>query len=179
MNNPIQLDRENHITGHSPEKEKNMNATDLFPPSEYLRSEDVEEAGGELQLTIKGIGRKEYEEEDGTHTVKGQLTFNELPKKLTLNVTNTHALMTMYGEQNIDVNWVGKTVILYVDPNVKNRGKIVKGLRIRVIDPQQDAVTQFWKKARELGFTREEGVKHVQQNDGDFSKALVALTGPF
>jgi hypothetical protein len=28
-----------------------MNASDLFPPSEYLKSEDIEEAGGEMQLT--------------------------------------------------------------------------------------------------------------------------------
>jgi hypothetical protein len=161
--------------GYARKKEKEMNASDLFPPSEYLKSEDIEEAGGEMQLTVKGVSRKEYEEEDGTKTVKGLLTFNETSKKLSLNVTNTHAMMTMYGEKDIDRVWLGKTVILYVDPNVKNKGKIVKGLRIRLVDEKQDLVTAFWKKAREMGFTPQEGRDHLAQFAGDFKQALEAL----
>ena len=153
-----------------------MNASDLFPPSEYLKSEDIEELGGEMQLTIKGVSRKEYEEDDGYKTVKGLLTFNETSKKLTLNVTNTHTLMTMYGEKDIDRTWLGKTVTLYVDPNVKNKGKIVKGIRIRLVDEKQDSVTRYWAKTRELGFTREEGLAHLKQFDGDFKAALDGLT---
>lgn len=152
-----------------------MNASDLFPPSEYLKSEDIEEVGGEMQLTVKGVSRKEYEEEDGTKTVKGLLTFNETNKKLTLNVTNTHTMMTMYGEKDIGRVWLGKTVILYVDPNVKNKGKIVKGLRIRLVDEKQDSVTAFWKKARELGFTQQDGRDHLASFGGDFKLALEAL----
>lgn len=157
-----------------------MNASDLFPPSEYLKSEDVEEAGGEMQLTIKAIARKEYEEDDGTKTVKGLVTFNEMGKKLTLNVTNTNALVSMYGKDNIDTAWVGKSIILYVDPNVKNKGKIVKGLRIRIVDERQDAVTKFWAKSRELGFTREDGLDHLKQFNQDFAAAYDALVAsPF
>jgi hypothetical protein len=157
-----------------------MNANDLFPPSEYLKSEDVEASGGELTYTIKGIARKEYEEDDGTKSVKGVLTFNEVDKKLTLNVTNTNALIAMYGKENIDTAWIGKTVILFVDPNVKYGGKMVKGLRIRIMDEKQDAITTFWSKARALGFTREEGLKHLEQFTGDFKQAIAALeAGPF
>jgi hypothetical protein len=152
-----------------------MNASDLFPPSEYLKSEDVEENGGEMQLTIKAVARKEYEEDDGSKTVKGILTFAEVEKKMTLNVTNTHVLITMYGDKNIDTAWPGKTVILYVDPNVKYAGKIVKGIRIRLIDEKQDLVTTFWKKARELGFTQQDGKDHLALFGGDFKAALTAL----
>lgn len=152
-----------------------MNANELFPPSEYLKSEDVEEGGGEMQLTIKSIARKEYEEDDGTKTVKGVMCFTEIEKKMTLNVTNTQTLISMYGNQNIDTNWIGKTVILYVDPNVKYAGKIVKGLRIRLIDEKQDLVTTFWAKSRELGFTRQDGLDHLKLFDNDFKAALAAL----
>lgn len=154
-----------------------MNANDLFPPSEYLKSEDVEESGGEMQLTIKSVARKEYEEDDGTKTVKGVLSFQELEKKLTLNVTNANTLIAMFGKDNIDKAWVGKTVILYVDPNVKYGTKIVKGLRIRLIDPKQDAVTAFWKKAREMGFTQQDGLDHLKQFNNDFVAALAGLVG--
>jgi hypothetical protein len=157
-----------------------MNANDLFPPSEYLKVDDVEASGGELTYTIKGIARKEYDEEDGTKTVRGILTFNEADKKLTLNVTNTNALIAMYGKENIDTAWIGKTVILFVDPNVKYGGKMVKGLRIRIMDEKQDAITTFWSKARGLGFTREEGLEHLKQFSGDFKQAIAALeAGPF
>ena len=152
-----------------------MDAKDLFPPSEYLKSEDVEENGGEWELTIKSVVRKEYEEDDGTNTIKGILTFLEVEKKMALNVTNTHTLTTMYGDKNIDTAWVGKSVILYVDPNVKYANKIVKGLRIRLIDEKQDLVTAFWKKAREMGFTQQDGKDHLAQFSGDFKAALDAL----
>lgn len=156
-----------------------MDAKDLFPPSDYLKSEDVEDAGGEMQLTIKGIVAKDYEEEDGTKTRKGILSFSEIEKKMTLNVTNNQTLITMFGSKDIDKNWIGKTVILYVDPNVKYAGKIVKGLRIRLVDEKQDAVTAFWAAARKLGFTQQDGVDHVKQFDGDFAKALASLDSPF
>ena len=152
-----------------------MNASDLFPPSEYLKSEDIEEAGGEMQLTVKSVSRKEYEEDDGTKTVKGLLTFNETTKKLALNVTNTHTMMTMYGEKDIDRVWLGKTITLYVDPNVKNKGKIVKGLRIRLVDEKQDLITAYWAKSRELGFTRQDGLDHLKLFNQDFKEALAAL----
>jgi hypothetical protein len=155
-----------------------MDAKDLFPPSEYLRSEDIEESGGEMQLTIKAVARKEYEEEDGSKKVRGVLSFVELDKKLTLNVTNTHSLITMYGDKSIDTAWVGKTVVLYVDPAVKYAGKLVKGLRIRLVDEKQDLVTAFWKKAREMGFTQQDGRDHLAQFSGDFKAALEALLEP-
>lgn len=151
-----------------------MNANDLFPPSEFLKSEDVETAG-EMEFTIKGVSAKEYDEEDGTKTRKGILTFVETEKKMTLNVTNTKVLSTMFGDKDIDKTWIGKTVVLYVDPHVQYAGKEVKGLRIRLVDPKADAITAYWSKTRELGFTRQDGLDHLKEFDGDFVKALDGL----
>lgn len=156
-----------------------MNANDLFPPSEYLKSEDVEEAGGEMLLTVKNVSRKEYEEDDGSKTVKGVITFQEVEKKLTLNVTNVNTMIAMFGKDNIDTAWAGKSITLYVDPNVKYGTKIVKGLRIRLVDEKQDATQAYWKKSRELGFTQKEGLEHLKQFAGDFKNALNALGNPF
>ena len=152
-----------------------MNINDLFPESEYLKSEDVEAAGGELELTITNVGRKEYEK-DGVKEVKGLLTFAETSKKLTLNTTNTHIVASMYGSENIDRNWPGKRIIQYVDYHVKFQGKETKGIRIRLVDPKQDAVTAFWAEARKLGYSREDGLKLVKDCGGDFVQALKSIS---
>jgi hypothetical protein len=152
-----------------------MDARELFPPSEYLKSEDIEEAGGEMQLTIKGVGFKDYDRDDGTKDRRGILSFSELPKKLTVNSTNAKTLIAMYGGKDIDKTWIGKTVILFVDPHVQYAGKEVKGIRVRLVDEKQDAITGYWSKARELGFTREEGLTHLKLFDNNFKEALDAL----
>jgi hypothetical protein len=162
-----------------PEELYIMNASDLFPPSQYLKSEDVD-AVGEMLLTITSVSRKEYtDEQTGKKEVKGELNFAETEKKMAINVTNTNALIAMYGGTDIDKVWVGKSITIFVDHNVKYGTKIVSGLRIRVTDAKQDAVTEFWKAARKLGMTTPEGLAHVKEFAGDFSAALAALDNPF
>ena len=155
-----------------------MDANDLFPPSQYLRSEDVELVG-EMQLTISGVARKEFVDDNGKKEVKGDLSFVETEKKLSINITNTNTLITMFGTKDIDKNWIGKSITLYVDPNVKYGTKIVKGLRIRLIDPKQDAVKLFWETAYKMGLTNIEGQKIVKEFNGDFVAALASLNSPF
>ena len=151
-----------------------MDANDLFPPSQYLRSEDVD-AAGELLLTITRVERKEFTDDNGKKEVKGDLSFAEIEKKLSINVTNTNTLVSMFGSKDIDKAWVGKQVTLYVDHNVKYGTKIVSGLRIRLIDAKQDAVTAFWTEARKMGFSQQDGLDHLAELKGDFVKALEAL----
>lgn len=157
-----------------------MNADELFPPSEYLKSEDIDKAGGEMELTITSVGRKEYEK-DGETSVKGVFSFSETKLKLTSNVTNTRAVIAMYGKDTD--NWIGKKIVLYVDEHVQYAGKEVRGIRIRLIDEQQDTITLFWKKVKELGMTREDGLDHLKiytkDNVKDFASALKGLEAPF
>lgn len=156
-----------------------MNATDLFPPSEYLKSADVEAAGGEMEFTIKGVERREYDEDDGSKKVKGVLTFAETESKLALNVTNNHVLQDMYGAKDIDTaaGWIGKKIILYVEMT-KFQGKEVPGIRIRKLGGKQFDIDAFWAKARELGFTRQDGQDHLKQFNNDFKTALAGLENP-
>ena len=128
-----------------------------------------------MQLTIKGISAKDYDREDGTKDRKGVLSFQEIEKKLTINSTNTKTLASMYGDKNIDTAWIGKTVTLFVDPHVQYAGKEVKGIRIRLLDAKQDAITAFWTEARKRGFTQQDGLDHLKEFNGDFAQALDAL----
>lgn len=155
-----------------------MDANELFNGSKFLKSEDVEAAGGELTMTISKIERKEYED-NGKKEVKGVLSFLEDERQLSLNVTNTNVLITMYGASGIDKAWVGKKVTLYVDPNVSFSGKIVKGLRIRNISAKEQASANFWAKVTERFLTPDEGRAILKENNGDFVKALEVLESNF
>lgn len=155
-----------------------MNVTDLFPASQFLKSEDVEAAGGEITLTIKGIERKEYDE-NGVKEVKGVLSFSDDERRLSLNVTNTNALVAMYGGQDIDKAWIGKKVTLYVDPNVKYGTKIVKGLRIRNVNGIEAQSQVYWSAVAEAFLSPDEGRKILKENNGDFGKALSVISADF
>ena len=105
--------------------------------SKYLRKEDVEE---DLIVSIKdcvletmpGDGREQ----------RWVLLFRELPKGLVLNATVIRVLEKAYGNDS-DL-WIGKKVVLYVDPSVSFRGQVVGGLRVRPMKPQaQPAQAEF------------------------------------
>lgn len=155
-----------------------MNVTDLFPSSKFLKSEDVEAAGGEVTLTIAKVERKEYEDE-GKKEVKGVLSFSDDERQLSLNVTNTNVLVAMYGGQDIDKTWIGKKVTLYVDPNVKYGTKIVKGLRIRNVNGIEAQMNAYWAKVSERFLSPDEGRQILKENNGDFVKAIAVLDSDF
>lgn len=152
-----------------------MNVTDLFPASKFLKSEDVEAAGGEVTLTISKVERKEYEDEAGKKEVKGVLSFSDDERQLSLNVTNTNVLVTMYGGNDIDKHWIGKKVTLYVDPNVKYGTKIVKGLRIRNLNSAEALSHSFWEKVTERFLTPDEGRAVLKKNNGNYAAAIEEL----
>jgi hypothetical protein len=155
-----------------------MDANELFNGGKFLKSEDVEAAGGEMTLTISKVERKEYED-NGKKEVKGVLSFADDDHQLSLNVTNTNILIGMFGARNIDVAWLGKKITIYVDPNISFSGKIVKGLRIRNINAKEAASQAFWAKVSESFLSPEEGRAILKENGGDFVKALAVLDGDF
>jgi len=59
------------------------------------------------------------------------LTFAKTDKRLILNKTNTKTMIAGHG---IDTaKWIGKTITLYVDTNVKLQGQKTNGIRIKII----------------------------------------------
>ena len=155
-----------------------MDANELFNGGKFLKSEDIEAAGGELTMTINKVERKEYED-NGKKEVKGVLSFSDDERSLSLNVTNTNILIGMYGARNIDTVWIGKKVTLYVDPNVQFSGKTVKGLRVRNVSGKEAASQTFWSKVAESFLSPDEGRAILKENGGDFVKALAVLDGDF
>ena len=97
----------------------------------YLSSEDFPEDRNYkdtgVVLTISDITEDNVAREDQKPEVKMILHFEE-SKPLVCNKTNTNKIVSLFGDDEQKV--IGKKIGLYVDPEVKNRGKIVRGLRL-------------------------------------------------
>jgi hypothetical protein len=92
--------------------------------SKFLRKEDFDE---DRVMTIKGVKLEDMPGDDGQQ--KWVLYFREDAKGMALNVTSIRVLEKAFGDDS-DM-WVGKRVMLYVDPNVSFGGRVVGGLRLR------------------------------------------------
>lgn len=92
--------------------------------SKFLRKEDFDE---DRVMTIKGVKLEDMPGDDGQQ--KWVLYFREDAKGMALNVTSIRVLEKAFGDDS-DM-WMGKRVMLYVDPNVSFGGRVVGGLRLR------------------------------------------------
>jgi len=96
-------------------------------PSKYLRKEDID---GDKLVTIKTIEKVNVAREDSAPEYRWAMMFQEFAKPLILNSTNIQICEAVFGSDDSD-NWLGKKVVLYVDPTIQLKGKIVGGLRLR------------------------------------------------
>ena len=101
--------------------------------SKYLRKEDIED---DTPATIRGVKLEDLGQE-GQKEQRWIIYFKEQPKGMVLNVTTIRVLESAYGDDTD--TWIGKRVLLYVDPNVSFQGRVVGGLRLRVPRPQKAA----------------------------------------
>ena len=92
--------------------------------SKFLRQSDFEE---DSVCTIKSIKLEEMQG-NGSET-RWVLYFSEHTKGMVLNTTTIRVLEKAFGDDSD--GWVGKRVMVYVDPNVSFQGKVVGGLRLR------------------------------------------------
>jgi hypothetical protein len=114
-------------------REESMPKVNEMISSKFLRKEDIDE---DVRVTVKGV-----QLEDITDTEqKWVVYFREYPKGMVLNVTTIRVLESAYGDDSD--GWIGKVVLLYVDPNVSFQGRVVGGLRIRVPRPTKAAPTR-------------------------------------
>jgi hypothetical protein len=98
--------------------------------SKYLTRSDVEQAGGPVKVTIRGVQPEQFRGQGGMGAeTKWVIYFSEAKKGLKLNATNIRTLAAAFGEQS--ESWVGKVVRLYVDSSVMMAGQVVGGLRIQ------------------------------------------------
>ncbi len=117
-----------------------MNLGDI-KTSNFLKKEDV--GIGKL-VTITQITQENVAKEGADPEVKVCLHFAELEKPMTVNSTNGQIIAQIAGsEEDIEHNWIGLKIVLYSDPNVTYKGKLVGGIRVRApkagvaVSPQQ------------------------------------------
>ena len=147
-----------------------MKLTEMFP-SNLLKAADVSDAGGEMPLTIAKIELKEFDTDNGGKERKPIIFFTN-DKQMVCNKTNGTTLGEMFGNETDD--WLGKSITLIVQ-NVDFAGKSTPAIRIKNLNSKEVLTQEYWVKSREMGFSREEGLAHLKQFNGDFGNALAAL----
>jgi hypothetical protein len=99
--------------------------------SKFLKKEDVGE--GSL-VTIRAVTQENVAKEGVDPEMKWVLHFDQFEKPMVLNSTNGQIIGKITGiEDDIEVGWIGKQVVLYNDPNVSFGGKLMGGIRVRAI----------------------------------------------
>jgi hypothetical protein len=105
-----------------------MKVTD-FKNTRFLTKEDVDE---ETLATIHMVCEENVANDNEPKRMRPAIYFNEFDRPLICNFTNAQALGRITGHlENVEKNWIGKKVVLYVDPNVMMKGKVVGGIRIK------------------------------------------------
>ena len=99
-------------------------------PSKYLKQSDVD---GEVIVTVNAVKRTNVARDDQPAEFKYIVQFSEFDKPFVLNTTNTKRLFKALGEDTDD--WIGGSMILYVDENVEYAGEVTGGLRLKAIPP--------------------------------------------
>jgi len=95
--------------------------------SKFLKKEDC---GKGILLTIDRLEQMNVAMSDQPEELKHCLVFQEDVKPLVLNNTNAQLIAQITGSEETD-DWHGHQVVLYTDPTVVNRGKVVGGIRAR------------------------------------------------
>jgi hypothetical protein len=106
-----------------------MPKTSDMRESKFLKKEDV---GRGMLATITGCIQKNVAKEGADPEHKWCLTFREIDKPLVLNSTNVQLCEAICGSDDTD-DWIGKTIVLYTDPNVSYQGKLIGGIRVRAV----------------------------------------------
>jgi hypothetical protein len=100
----------------------------------WLASEDILDCG-DVAVEIEAVfHHKGAVFDEGRQEDVFALKFKGKQKQLVLNATNRKRLVKLFGTSKT-TEWVGKTIILYVDHNVRkpggSRGEKTCGIRIR------------------------------------------------
>lgn len=95
--------------------------------SKFLKQSDV---GQGALMTVTGVNPHNVAKEGAEAEHKWCLEFSESEKPLVLNSINIQLCERIFGSDETD-EWVGKRIVLYVDPTVSYGGKVTGGIRVR------------------------------------------------
>lgn len=106
--------------------------------SKYLKQSDLDQ---DTIVTVEKVGKANVAREGDEPEYKWLIRFTEFQKPMVLNSTNIKRLAKACDSDDTD-HWLGKQVVLYVDPDVEFAGNVVGGLRIRAhkVSPQPKQV---------------------------------------
>lgn len=94
----------------------------------FLASTDLEE-GRDLRLTIEEVKREQvFEPKSREKKTVGIIKFSNHPLRMIFNVTNTVAIISMYGNETNQ--WKGQQIDVY-RTTTRVAGKVVPCLRVR------------------------------------------------
>jgi hypothetical protein len=102
--------------------------------SNFLTQKDVDPP---VLVTIQSCKQVNVAKEGADPEYRWALTFNELEKPMTLNLTNGQIIAAMIGSEEIN-DAVGHKIVLYRDPNIMFAGKLVGGIRCRAPKTQSN-----------------------------------------
>ena len=95
--------------------------------SAFLKKEDVTTP---VLWTVAGVKQENVAKEGAEPEMKWCLSFREQEKPLVLNSTNIQICKQAFESDDTD-HWIGKRIVLFVDPNVSFSGKLIGGIRVR------------------------------------------------
>jgi hypothetical protein len=146
--------------------------------SDHLSSADLEEMTEKampLIFTIKEV-RKEIDAKVAGKKINANIAYftDSKIKPLVLNVTNSKVLRSFAKNSPFIQDWAGLTIELYVDPNVKMKGDIVGGVRIK---PQKPTIKSYEDQKTKLANSKNlEDLKDVYLSlDKDAQRELVGF----
>lgn len=103
--------------------------------SPWLTAEDLPDDKDTVVVIDDVLLRKDVVFQGGRKRPSmGTLKIRGLARELGLNATNRKRLVAMFGGNT--AAWIGKSISLYVDPNVTMAGETVRAVRIRNIKPE-------------------------------------------
>lgn len=102
--------------------------------SKYLKQSDVEE---DTTVTVRSLKRVNVARDDEEPEYRWTALFKEFEKPMVLNATNIKRMAKALGDDTDE--WIGKQVVVYVDPDIEFGGNIVGGLRVRATKSKASA----------------------------------------
>jgi len=147
--------------------------------SDHLGSADLEDFIEQKKSLIFTI--KEVKQEYGASVAGKKGDFNiayfvENIKPLVLNSTNAKQIKSFCGGSPFVEDWKLVPIELYLDANVKMKGEVVGGIRIKPIQPKAKVKLSFteanFDKAKQANATKEQIEKSYKITDEIYKKYL-------
>lgn len=100
---------------------------DDLKTSKYLSQKDIKKP---VLVTIVGFNEVNFAREGDKPKMRWVLRLREFEKPFPLNPTNGELIQAITGSKEFS-DWVGKKIVLYIDPTVSYGGTITGGVRCR------------------------------------------------